>query len=174
MTLVWPKMQWPLLMRSGFAVMLLVGCGSRVDRGSDLAGLRSLHVTPLISSSLTDAGARLDPAIREAVAHSLASRGYFVGSEADAQGLVRIAWILGREIGPDGREERTLSLSLSIFSRSGDRLYSARSAQNWPERMWSEDRAVTEVAHMLGEVPECHPSTVPVEGKPALAPIRLK
>lgn len=174
-------MQFAPFVRIGFAVILLAGCASRTDRGAELAGIRSLHVAPAISSSLSDAGSRLEPALLAAATRMLTSRGYAVGPEADAQAFVRIAWILGRDIAPDGRPERTLSLSLSIFSRSGERLYSARSVEDWPERMWSEDRAASVIGQMLRDMPECHPAPVPAdakpvpaEGRPALAPIRLK
>lgn len=133
-----------------------------------------MHVTPSISGHLSDTGHRLEGSLQAAVAKALSTRGYAVGSEAGADGIVRVAWILGRETAPSGQEERTLSLSLSIFSRSGDRLYSARSIQNWPERMWSEDRLTSEVARMLSALPEAKPGLKPVEGKPALAPIRLR
>lgn len=167
-------MRWKTVICLGLGGVLLSACGSRVDRAEDLSKIRILQVTPVISASLSDAGSRLEPAIQAAAARSLSAKGYAIGTEADAQAYVRIAWILGRDIAPDGRDERTLSLSLSVFSRSGDRLYSGRSVQGWPERMWSEDRAVTEIANMLRDVPECRSVMVPVDGKPALAPIRLK
>lgn len=156
------------------ASLLFVACGSRPDRSNELAAVRLMYVTPSISGHLTDTGHRLEGPLQAAVARALNARGYTVGSEAAADGIVRVAWILGHEISPSGQEERTLSLSLSIFSRAGDRLYSARSVQNWPERMWSEDRAISEVARMLNALPEAKAGLTPVEGKPALAPIRLK
>lgn len=156
------------------ASLLLVACGTRPDRSNELASVRLMHVTPSISGHLSDTGHRLEGPLQAAVARALSARGYTVGSEAGADGIVRVAWILGQEISPNGQEERTLSLSLSIFSRSGDRLYSARSVQNWPERMWSEDRVTSEIARMLNALPDAKPALTPVEGKPALAPIRLK
>lgn len=157
------------------AVGLVVGCGSRPDRDEQLSHLKSLHVMPSISGNLTDTSFRLEGALREAVSRSLAAHGYSAGAEGVADGYVRVAWILGRDISPSGQDERTLSLSLSIFSRSGDRVFSARSPECWPERMWSEDRMTTEIARMLRTLPEARGSAMaPAEGKPALAPIRLK
>lgn len=167
-------MQWKTVICLSLALASLAGCGSRPDHADDFAKVRTLSLTPVIAGNLTDTGSRLEGFIQSATTRALNARGYAVGSEAEAQATVRVAWILGREIGPDGREERLLSLSLSIFSRAGDRLYSVRSAQNWPERMWSEDRAVTEVTRMLRDIPDCQSALVPAEGKPALAPIRLK
>lgn len=156
------------------AAMLLMACGSRPDRSGELSAVRSMHVATTISGHLSDTGHRLEGPLQAAVARALSARGYAVGSEAGAEGFVRVAWILGREVGLGGQEERTLSLSLSIFSRAGDRLYSARSVQNWPERMWSEDRVTSEIARMLNGLPEAKSALAPVDGKPALAPIRLK
>lgn len=155
--------------------LLLLGCSSRPDRSEALAKARVLHVSPTISANLSESALRLDPALRSAVARSLSARGYAVGSEGEAQAVVRIAWILSRERDSLGAEERTLSLSLSIFSRAGDRLYSGRSALVLPERLWSEDRAAAEVALLLRDVPERRSSPVPTEAaKPALAPVRLQ
>lgn len=156
-------------------LLVLVGCGSRPDRGEQLSKVRQLHVTPSISGNLSDASFRLEPALQDAVTRALLARGYAVGPESDANGVVRVAWVLGRDVAPNGQDERTLSLSLSIFSRSGDRLYSARSVQTWPERMWSEDRVTTEIARMLHDVPVADKTSGDaVEVKPRLAPIRLK
>lgn len=154
--------------------LISAGCGSRPDRSGELAAVRTLYVTPTISGHLSDASHRLEDTVQSSVARALASRGYAVGPEAGADATLRVAWILGNEISPSGQEERMLSLSLSIFSHSGQRIYSARSVQNWPERMWSEDRVATEITRMLSGLPEARSSLVPAPGKPALAPIRLK
>lgn len=151
--------QLPLL---ALAAALLSGCGSRPDRTDALSRLRRVHVDRVISAGLSDNGFRLEPALKSAAERTLGAKGYAVGAEADAQATVRIAWILGRDRAPGGLDERTLSLSLSVFSRSGERLYSARSAQVWPERMWSEDRAADEVALLLRDVPESRPAATPV------------
>lgn len=133
-----------------------------------------MYVTPTISGHLSDTGHRMEAGLQAAVARALAARGYAVGSEAGADGIVRVAWIPGQAISPSGQEERTLSLSLSIFSRAGDRLYSGRSVQSWPERVWSEDRVSSEIARLLNALPDAKAGLTPAEGKPALAPIRLK
>lgn len=155
-------------------LFLVVGCGSRPDRSETLCGSRILYLTPVISGGLSDRAFHLDSAVRSAATRSLTARGYQVGSEADAQAVVRIAWIMGRERSPSGQDERTLSLSLSIFSRSGERLYSARSNQVFAEPFWTEDRATAEVALLLKDLPNCLPAATPSEGKPALAPVRLQ
>lgn len=168
-------MQWTRVVSICLGLTCLAGCGSRPDRSDALAQSRRVHVTPSISGNLTDASFRMEPALQGAVARTLGARGYVVGPEADADAVVRVAWILGRDIAPDGKDERTLGLSLSIFSRSGQRLYSARSPQTWPERMWSDDRVTTEIARLLAGLPEATKATLaPAEGKPAMAPIRLK
>lgn len=171
------SMRWPAaIILVTLGLFLIPGCGSRPDRSGELSRVRSLHVTPSISGSLSDASFRLEPALQDAVTRSLIARGFSVGPEADAEGLVRVAWVLGRDIAPNGQDERTLSLSLSIFSRSGDRLYSARSLQTWPERMWSEDRVSSEIARMIRDLPPAEKTTTsaPAETKPKLAPIRLR
>lgn len=170
-------MRWPVAVTlMTFGMLLLPGCGSRPDRSGQLSRVRSLHVTPSISGNLSDASFRLEPALQDAVTRSLIARGFSVGPEADADALVRVAWVLGRDIAPTGQDERTLSLSLSIFSRSGERLYSARSVQTWPERMWSEDRVSSEITHMLRQLPQAdRAATSPSpDSKPKLAPVRLK
>jgi len=156
------------------AGLVVTGCGSRPDRSAELARAKALYVTPSISGHLSDATHRLEGPLQAAVARALSARGYTVSSESGADGMVRVAWILSHDVAVTGEDERVISLSLSIFSRSGERLYSARSVQNWPERMWSEDRVASEVAAMLAGIPEAKSSLVPVEGKPSLAPIRLK
>lgn len=167
-------MQPKALSRLALALLLL-GCSSRPDRSEALAKARVLHVSPTISANLSDSALRLDPALRSAVARALSARGYTVGSEGEAQAVVRIAWIHSRERDSLGTEERTLSLSLSIFSRTGERLYSGRSALVLPERLWSEDRAAAEIALLLRDVPERRVGPVPAEpAKPALAPVRLQ
>lgn len=157
------------------ALLAQAGCGSRPDRSDQVSGIRTMSVAPSISGNITDLTFRLEGSLQSAVSRALVAKGYMVGPEADAQGTVRVAWILGREISPSGQDERTLALSLSVFSRSGDRLYSVRSLQAWPESLWSEDRMLTEVARMLRDLPEARTAAlVPADGKPALAPIRLK
>lgn len=153
----------------------LVGCGSRPDRSEEITGLRSLSVTPTIAGNITDVTFRLEGSLQSAVARALVAKGYLVGPEGEAQGTVRVAWILGRDVSPSGQDERTLALSLSVFSRSGERLYSVRSLQAWPEQLWSEDRMLSEVGRLLCELPEARKAALaPADGKPALAPIRLK
>ena len=154
--------------------LLLAGCGSRPDRSEALGNVRVMHVSPTMSASLSEAAFRLDPAVQSAVAQSLAARGYSVGSQVESQAVVRVAWILARDRDLSGDEERTLALSLSIFSRDGERLYSGRSALVLPERMWSEDRATAEVALLLRDLPERRASSAPSNAKPALPPIRLQ
>lgn len=154
--------------------LLLAGCGSRPDRSEALGKVRVMHVSPTMSASLSEAAFRLDPAVQSAVAQSLAARGYTVGSQVESQAVVRVAWILARDRDLAGDEERTLALSLSIFSRDGERLYSGRSALVLPERMWSEDRATAEVALLLRDLPERRASSAPSNAKPALPPIRLQ
>lgn len=147
------------------ALALLSGCGSRPDRSEALSRIRHLHVAPAISAGLSDAAFRLEPALRSAVERTLGAKGYAVGSEADAQASVRVAWILGRERSLAGQDERTLSLSLSVFSRSGERLYSGRSAQVLPERMWSEDRVGSEISLLLRDMPESRPAAPPAKAQ---------
>lgn len=168
-------MRWFAAFTLALGLSLLCGCASRPDRTGQLAKVRSVHVTPSISGNLSDTTSRLEPALRDAATRALLARGFSVGPEADAQALVRVAWVPGRDIAPNGQDERTLSLSLSIFSRSGDRLFSARSAQIWPERMWSEDRVSTEVTRLLRDLPEAERTVgAPEEVKTRLAPIRLR
>lgn len=157
------------------ALLALAGCGSRPDRSDEMSGIQTLSVSPSISGNITDLTFRLEGSLQSAVARALVAKGYLVGPEGDAQGTVRVAWILGRDVTPSGQEERTLALSLSVFSRSGERLYSVRSLQAWPESLWSESRMLGEVSRMLRDLPEARKAAqVPVDGKPALAPIRLK
>lgn len=155
--------------------LLLVGCSSRPDRSEALAKCAVLHVSPTLSANLSEVALRLEPAVQSAVVRSLSAHGYSVGSEGQAQAVVRVAWVYARDRDSLGAEERTLALSLSIFSRDGQRLYSGRSALVLPERMWSADRASAEIALLLRELPERRASLPPADAaKPALAPVRLQ
>jgi len=145
--------------------VFLAACSSRPDRSADLAKVRNLNVTPVISGSSSTTTQNLELTVQEAIQRSVAVRGYTITKDSIADATVRAAWLIGNEATTNGKMERTYTLSVSVFNSEGDRIFSARSIKGWPEVLWTEDRVNAEISALFRALPEA---------TPALAPVKLK
>ena len=145
---------------SRFLVALLaafmLGCVAKSST-AQLSRQRSLVIetTPLKSEGLSDVQAeRLDKYLVHHLTQSLAVRGYLV-SELSAVRL-RSTWV--REAESEVGFNRTnppISLSFSVFSPKGERLFSARSVRSLPLNQWNDARVAAEVRALMRKFPEC-------------------
>ena len=144
--------------------VLFVACSSRSDRSGDLAKVRNLNVTPVISGSSSSTTQNLELTVQESIQRAVTARGYTVTKGGTADATVRAAWLIGNET-TNGKTERIYTLSVSVFNAQGDRIFSARSINGWPEVLWTEARVNSEIASLFRALPEATPE---------LAPVRLK
>ena len=135
---------------------LMLGCVTKSST-AQLSRQRSLVIetTPLSVDGLSDVQVeRLDKYLVHHLTQSLAVRGYQV-SELSAVRL-RSTWV--REPASEAGFNRTnplISLSFSVFSPKGDRLFSARSVRSLPLNQWSDARVAEEVRALMRKFPEC-------------------
>lgn len=144
--------------------VLFAACSSRPDRSGDLAKVRNLNVTPVISGSSSSTTQNLELTVQESIQRSVTARGYTVTKDGTADATVRAAWLIGNET-TNGKTERIYTLSVSVFNAQGERIFSARSINGWPEVLWTEARVNSEIAALFRALPEATPE---------LAPVRLK
>jgi hypothetical protein len=147
------------------AAVIITACSSRPDRSSDLAKVRTLNITPVISASTSSTTQNLEQTVQDSIQRSVAARGYTVTKDGAADATVRAAWLIGNETTTNGKTERIYTLSVSVFNAEGDRIFSARSIKGWSEVLWTEARVNSEIAALFRALPEA---------TPALAPVRLK
>ncbi len=145
--------------------VILCACSSRPDHSADLAKVRNMNVTPVISGSTSSTTQNLELTVQEAIRRSVTARGYTITKDGTADATVRAAWLIGNETSTSGKTERVYTLSVSVFNAEGDRIFSARSIKGWSEVLWTEDRVNAEIAALFRALPEA---------TPALAPVRLK
>jgi len=147
-----PPMSQPLLLL--LAATLLTGCGGRPSADKPLAGVRTLTLASVSGTSAPElspgAADELGPALRR----SLSVRGYDVRDTDGGDAVVRASWFQEVRVQSADRTELRLGLSISVFDRTGRRVYSVRSARTTPAGQWNGDRVAAEVAHLLRGLPE--------------------
>jgi len=145
-------MSRPLLLL--LSACLLVGCGARPSPANPLAGVRTLTLASVSGVSASELSPGLGLDLESALRRSLAVRGYQIRDTEGGEASVRASWFQEARLLPDGRREVHLGISLSIFDRSGERVFSARSARTTPAGQWNGDRVAAEVSHLLRSLPE--------------------
>lgn len=133
---------------------LLAGCGTPSDPARSLAGTRTLTLASVVGMSGSDLPQGLASDLESALRRSLSVRGYQVQDAEGGDALVRASWFQERRVSPAGRAEVLLGISVSVFGRGGERVFSARSARLNPATQWNGDRVAAEVAHLLRALPE--------------------
>lgn len=133
---------------------LLAGCGTSSDHSKSLAGAGTLTLASVVGMSGPDLPQGLGADLESALRRSLSVRGYQVQDAEGGDAVVRASWFQERRVSPEGRAQVLIGISISIFDRKGERVFSSRSARPNPAGQWNGDRVSAEVAHLLRSLPE--------------------
>jgi hypothetical protein len=84
----------------------------------------------------------------------LRSHGYTVTqSKADAEATLRSTWRISNSGNNNRRDEISLSLSMSLFNKEGQRVFSGDSGSAVPMSFWSVAKTATAVDSVLSKLP---------------------
>jgi hypothetical protein len=84
----------------------------------------------------------------------LRSHGYTVTqSKADAEATLRSTWRISNSGNNNRRDEISLSLSMSLFNKEGQRVFSGDSGSAVPMSFWSVAKTATAVDSVLSQLP---------------------
>jgi hypothetical protein len=84
----------------------------------------------------------------------LRSHGYTVTqSKADAEATLRSTWRISNSGNNNRRDENSLSLSMSLFNKEGQRVFSGDSGSAVPMSFWSVSKTATAVDSVLSQLP---------------------
>jgi hypothetical protein len=133
---------------------LLAGCGSRPSSATSLAGVRTLTLASVSAVSAAELSPGLDRDLESALRRSLSVRGYQLQDAEGGDAVVRASWYQESRLQASGRREVHLGISISVFDRSGARVFSVRSSRTTPAGQWNGDRVAAEVANLLRGLPE--------------------
>lgn len=113
-----------------------------------------IETIPLTAEGVSEVqAARLDHYLIHNLTQSLAVRGYQVSELSGFR--LRSTWVRdGASEAGSSRTNPFISLSFSVFSPAGDRLFSARSVRSLPLNQWNEARVAAEVRALMRKFPE--------------------
>ncbi|MEI7602059.1 MAG: hypothetical protein WCJ77_00210 [Opitutae bacterium] len=84
----------------------------------------------------------------------LRSRGYTVTqTKTDADATLRSTWHISNNGNSIRREEVSISLSMSLFNKQGQKVFSSDSGSAVPVSFWSVAKTATAVDNVLSELP---------------------
>lgn len=138
------------------AAAAMLGCVVKSPT-AQLSRQRSLVIEtiPLTADGVSEVQTeRLDKHLVHHLTQSLTVRGYQVSELSGVR--LRSTWVrdTASEVGYS-RTNPSISLSFSVFSPTGDRLFSARSVRSAPLNQWNDARVATEVRSLMRKFPEC-------------------
>jgi len=140
-----------LLFVCGLASFLSSGCAT--SPAAPAGKVSKLFVRDVAASTLhaTDI---LANAVHDAEVRALTKQGYaVVASEGEAEATLRSTWRTLKSSGNRAGQPE-VSLSVSLFDKSGHRLFEGTSGPGVPANFWSESRATAEVNAILKGLPE--------------------
>lgn len=132
--------------------LTLVGCANA--NRAKVASVKRVFIEDTKLSTQTNATIdSLTPAVMDSAAIELTRHGYVVvSSKALAEGVLRLSWQTGVD-SSSGSAESPLSLSMTLFNQKGKRVFSGNSGPSIPVAFWSQTRATSAVASILGPMP---------------------
>lgn len=134
-----------------FAV-ISVACSTSATSSADLKSVSKIFVADTAASNTLETNA-LNNAVHDAAVRELQRLGYAITSNSnEANATLRSSWRTRKGEGVRNDSE-SISLSLSLFSKSGQRLFDADSGPAVLANFWNESRANTEVIAMLARLP---------------------
>ncbi len=134
-----------------FAV-ILVACSTSSTPSADLKSVTKIYVADTVASNSLETNS-LNNAVHDTAVRELQRLGYaIVTNSNEANATLRSSWRIRKGEGVRNDSE-SLSLSLSLFSKSGQRLFDADSGPAVLANFWNESRTNTEVIAILARLP---------------------
>ncbi|TSA30889.1 MAG: hypothetical protein D4R66_08260 [Opitutales bacterium] len=129
-----------------------IACSTRSTPSADLKSVTKIYVADTVASNSLETNA-LNNAVHDAAVRELQRLGYAIATNSnDANATLRSSWRIRKGEGVRNDSE-SLSLSLSLFSKSGQRLFDADSGPAVLANFWNEPRTNTEVSAILARLP---------------------
>ncbi len=128
----------------------LIGCanGSR----SKVASVKRVFIEKSHQTS-NQTAEMITPTAFESAAIELTRHGYVVvSSKNSAEGVLRMSW----QVAPSSNSssaDNPMSLSMTLFNKQGQRIFSGNSGPAVPVAFWNQTRAHAEVASILSRMP---------------------
>ncbi len=119
--------------------------------GGSLKGVSRVYVAETIGATTPETTGATN-AVHDAAVRELGARGYVVvPAAAQADAVLRSSWRI-RQSETNNSNIPVVSLSVSLFDKSGHRLFDADSGSSVPTSFWNESRAAQEASVMLGRL----------------------
>ncbi|MCX6920765.1 MAG: hypothetical protein NTX20_05520 [Verrucomicrobia bacterium] len=134
-----------------FAV-ISVACSTSPTSSADLKSVTKIYVADTVASNSLETNS-LSNAVHDTAVRELQRLGYaIVTNSNEANATLRSSWRIRKGEGVRNDSE-SLSLSLSLFSKSGQRVFDADSGPAVLANFWNESRTNTEVIAILARLP---------------------
>jgi hypothetical protein len=129
-----------------------IGCNSS-PRAQKSINFTKIYVESTQSSDSSNA-IQFNSTVVETAEGELRSHGYTVTqSKADADATLRSTWHISNNGNNVRKDEVSLSLSMSLFNKQGQRVFSGDSGSAVPISFWNEAKTATAVDNILSQLP---------------------
>ncbi len=132
--------------------LISVACNTSPTTSNELKSVTKVYVADTAPSNSTETNA-LNNAVHDTAVRELQRLGYAIATNSnEANATLRSSWRVRKGEGVRN-DASSLSLSLSLFSKSGQRLFDADSGPAVLANFWNESRANSEVIAILARLP---------------------
>jgi hypothetical protein len=130
----------------------LIGCSSSPRAQKSINFTKVYVESPQMSDSSNVI--QFNSTVVDTAEGELRSHGYTVTqSKADAEATLRSTWRISNSGNNNRRDEISLSLSMSLFNKEGQRVFSGDSGSAVPMSFWSVAKTATAVDSVLSQLP---------------------
>jgi hypothetical protein len=136
----------------------LIGCNSSSRTQKSINFSKIFVEAPLVSDSSNVA--QFNSTVVETAEGELRSRGYTVtNSRNDADATLRSTWHISTNGNSTRKDEVCVSLSMSLFTKQGQKVFSSDSGSAVPVGFWNVAKTATAVDNVLSGLPVSTSST---------------
>lgn len=129
-----------------------IGCNS-TPRSQTSINFSKVYVE-VPQSSDSSIVSSFNTSVVETAEGELRSRGYVItNNKADADATLRSTWHISNNINSARKDEVSLSLSMSLFTKQGKKVFSSDSGSAVPASFWNVAKTVTTVDNVLARLP---------------------
>ncbi len=130
----------------------IIGCSSSSRTQKSINFTKVYVEAPQTSDSSNVV--QFNSTVIETAEGELRSRGYTVAnSKADADATLRSTWHISNSNNSMRKDEVSISLSMSLFNKQGQKVFSGDSGSGVPISFWSVAKTATAVDNVLSRLP---------------------
>ncbi len=130
----------------------LIGCSSS-PRAQKSINFTKVYVDTPQTSDFSN-NVQFNSTVVECAEGELRSRGFTVTqSKADADAILRSTWRISNNGNNVRKDEVSLTLSMSLFNKQGQKVFSSDSGSAVPVSFWSVAKTATAVNNVLAKLP---------------------